>query len=285
MKRCCSCHEVKPVEEFYKNKTQPDGLNGYCKICWKEMYKDRREAKRAQELESSSEARFLDFGKQVFDGRQIKQLTQEQLGAMLGVTGTQVRLWEKGKAVPRQNTLKQLCELLGMDIPLSVMRNGINLFPIAVAVCANPACGKEFPVYKAGVECCSRECAGKLLSIRQLGENNPSWKGGKFSLTTGYVKVKVGKDHPMTDSNGYTMQHRLVMSQILGRTLVEGEHVHHKNGDRSDNRPENLELWTGRKDPAGQRQIDIIKDLVLKLSPADQQELQNWLQDMLAEES
>ena len=44
----------------------------------------------------------------------------------------------------------------------------------------------------------------------------------------------------------------VVMEEKLGRPLIDGENVHHINGDRSDNRIENLELWSTRQ-PKGQR--------------------------------
>ena len=37
-----------------------------------------------------------------------------------------------------------------------------------------------------------------------------------------------------------------MMEKMLGRELTKDETVHHKNGKRSDNRPENLELWSSR---------------------------------------
>ena len=54
------------------------------------------------------------------------------------------------------------------------------------------------------------------------------------------------------------LKHVLVMEQQLGRRLVDGENVHHKNGVKSDNDPSNLELWLVMQ-PTGQRVEDLMK--------------------------
>lgn len=72
----------------------------------------------------------------------------------------------------------------------------------------------------------------------------------------GYI-YWIEKGHPLATKSGRVHEHRAVMSGAIGRPLLPGENVHHKNGKRDDNCPDNLELWVTSQ-PAGQRPRDLV---------------------------
>jgi hypothetical protein len=100
----------------------------------------------------------------------------------------------------------------------------------------------------------NRKCKGVSMDARVRRAPVP----GVSTRTTrfGYVHVYL-PDHPHARGDGWVNQHRHVMEQQLGRLLHKHENVHHKNGDRADNRPENLELWITAQ-PSGQRVKDLL---------------------------
>lgn len=71
----------------------------------------------------------------------------------------------------------------------------------------------------------------------RVGPLSPCWKGGRTIDVHGYVKVLVDRK--------YVSKHRIIMGQVLGRKLTSYETVHHRDGNRQNNLPENLELRMG----------------------------------------
>ena len=76
----------------------------------------------------------------------------------------------------------------------------------------------------------------------KYGVEHPRWKGGRYIDAAGYVCVQV-------QTGEYIREHRLVMEKHLGRKLSRTELVHHINGDKKDNRIENLELHSRSSHP------------------------------------
>ena len=95
-------------------------------------------------------------------------------------------------------------------------------------------CGKTFLTWpawvrKTGANFCSRSCG--------------RWKGGRSKNQDGYWTLYLPW-HPFSGSSGQVLEHRVVVERARRITLCPWITVHHKNHDKGDNRPENLEVMT-----------------------------------------
>lgn len=117
--------------------------------------------------------------------------------------------------------------------------------------CKNPKCERK----TSNGSYCSR-CAARIARNGTL-ELLPPRPRLPHITPDGYVRIFVGHGHPVSNATGYAYVHRKVMAEHLGRPLYKFETVHHRNGNRQDNRLANLELWA-KPQLAGQRVADLV---------------------------
>lgn len=106
--------------------------------------------------------------------------------------------------MPRQRTIPRTCLNCG------------NEFFVARLYPSDPTKGRF----------CSHSCSAQ----------HQRWQGGRHTDEHGYVRLW------QRSQGKLRREHRIVMEQVIGRPLARNEEVHHRNGDKSDNRPENLEI-------------------------------------------
>jgi len=111
---------------------------------------------------------------------------------------------------------------------------------------------KRPPEFGAAISAASK-ASPRHRSKHQSGSANTAYKDGGFLDKNGYRILSCGPD-----GKKYQCEHRVIMARMIGRPLLPDETVHHKNGNRSDNREENLELWSSRN-PKGQRIEDKVR--------------------------
>jgi transcription initiation factor TFIIIB Brf1 subunit/transcription initiation factor TFIIB len=183
----------------------------------------------------------------------IAGVSYQSIGRRLKAMGVTLR----GRAMAK-STRRHLSTLKRLDIPENLLRELHSRRMSCREMAAVLGCHEE-TIRQRLIEMALPRLPGQARPDR-----NTFWNGGYTVDDNGYI-LQHSPDHPHATKGGYVRQHRLVMEKKLGRYLAPREVVDHRNGDTSDNSPENLRLFasnaehlratlTGRRVPAAERE-------------------------------
>lgn len=123
---------------------------------------------------------------------------------------------------------QEIANLLGCSTHGLINIRQRNKLPVRGWAHGHPMQGKTHPAWNRGIK----------------GKDNPLWRGGRTKSSQGYVLIYMPQHPSLKSGERYIFEHRLIMENFLNRFLTRDEQVHHVNGDKSDNRIENLEVLT-----------------------------------------
>ena len=122
-------------------------------------------------------------------------------------------------------------------------------------------CGKTFRPLRAGSKYCSKPCKWANNGRNQKRKSEAWWQNQK-----GYIEGRIW----LPDGTQIRVkQHRFIMEGIIGRPLLSTEDVHHENGVKNDNRPENLEIISHSDHTKRTNKRKYKRGYTLKLSDAE----------------
>ncbi len=167
-------------------------------------------------------------------------MTSYEIGAVLGKTPATIRQLWKNYGMIHNTSFKSKKDQRDLEKAALIEK-------MAVKGLSSAEIGEAIGLTPTGVRSYFRRYGIKAGRARgsQPGSYNTNWKGGRRINDGGYYEVAV-KEHPHKNNCGYVREHRLVMEQIIGRYLKPEETVHHIDGNRLNNAPENLMLFESK---------------------------------------